>query len=75
MNKNPITLDELRLSVKDRLSIFRWSHTEGVERMAARISKILAPDKEYELRAAALLHDITKEKKIDEQIDICERYT
>ena len=74
MNKNPITLDELRLSVKDRLSIFRWSHTEGVERMAARISKILAPDKEYELRASALLHDITKEKKIDEQIDICARY-
>lgn len=74
MNKNPITLDELRLSVKGRLSIFRWSHTEGVERMAARISKILAPGKEYELRAAALLHDITKEKKIDEQIDICERY-
>ena len=66
-------LDDLRSSVKERLSDFRWSHTAGVERMAERLAKIFASDRANELRAAALLHDITKEKKTDEQIEICEK--
>ena len=67
-------LDALRASVKSRLSDFRWSHTAGVERMAERLAQIFAPERTNELRAAALLHDITKEKKTDEQIEICTRY-
>ena len=67
-------LDALRSSVKGRLSDFRWSHTAGVERMAERLAQIFAPERANELRAAALLHDITKEKKTDEQIEICTRY-
>ena len=67
-------LDTLRASVKGRLSDFRWSHTAGVEQMAGRLAQIFAPERANELRAAALLHDITKEKKTDEQIEICERY-
>ena len=67
-------LDALRSSVKGRLSDFRWSHTAGVERMAERLAQIFAPERVNELRAAALLHDITKEKKTDEQIEICTRY-
>ena len=72
---NPIiTLDNLRDRVKAELSDFRWLHTDGVERMAARLARIYDPAKENLLRAAALLHDVTKEKKNDEQIIICERY-
>ena len=67
-------LDDLRSSVKERLSDFRWSHTAGVERMAERLAQIFASERANELRAAALLHDITKEKKTDEQIEICARY-
>ena len=67
-------LDALRASVKSRLSDFRWSHTAGVERMAERLAQIFAPERANELRAAALLHDITKEKKTDEQIEICKKY-
>ena len=67
-------LDNLKASVKSVLSDFRWSHTEGAEKMAARLARIYAPDKENELRAAALLHDITKEKKTDGQIALCEQY-
>ena len=74
MNITENMLDELRLSVRSRLSDFRWSHTEGVERMAARLAKIYAPEIENEMRAAALLHDITKEKKTDDQVEICGRY-
>ena len=67
-------LDDLRASVKDKLSDFRWSHTAGVERMTDRLAQIYAPKRANELRAAALLHDITKEKKTDEQIEICRCY-
>ena len=74
MNITDMALDSLRLSVKGRLSDFRWSHTAGVERMAARLADIYAPEKRNLLCAAALLHDITKEKKTDEQIEICTRY-
>jgi nicotinate-nucleotide adenylyltransferase len=67
-------LDDLRKLIKGALSDFRRSHTEGVERMAARLARIYAPERENEMRAAALLHDVTKEKKTDEQIAICNRY-
>ena len=67
-------LDTLKNSVKECLSDFRWSHTAGVEQMAARLAKIYLPESEDELRAAALLHDVTKEKKTDEQIEICTHY-
>ena len=74
MNITDNVLDNLRSSVKNVLSDFRRSHTEGVEQMAARLARIYAPERENEMRAAALLHDVTKEKKTDEQIAICNRY-
>lgn len=75
MLNNPIeTLEKLRGRVRAEMSDFRWSHTEGVERMAQRLAAIYSPDRENLWRAAALLHDITKEKKTDEQIKICEQY-
>ena len=63
----------LRQRVKSELSAFRYEHTLGVERMAARLAGIYCSEKESLLRAAALLHDITKEKSIDEQMEIFER--
>ena len=52
----------------------RLTHTYGVEREITRLSEIYAPDEEYRLRAAALLHDITKQKKGDEQTALCDKY-
>ena len=74
MNITRNMLDDLRKLIKGALSDFRRSHTEGVERMAARLARIYAPERENEMRAAALLHDVTKEKKTDEQVAICNRY-
>lgn len=65
-------LDFLREKVKNRLSEYRFSHTLGVEMMAVRLGKLLAPDKIPILRAAALLHDITKENSFENQLQICE---
>lgn len=54
-------LDVLRDNVKNYMSVDRYIHTLGVERAAERIGRILINDSVYELRAAALLHDIAKD--------------
>ena len=64
---------ELRDRVKEMMSEKRSIHTLAVEQMAIRLGMIYAPDKLDVLRSAALLHDITKEIKSDEQIKLCEQ--
>ena len=65
-------LDGLRERVGTYMSEKRYAHTVAVEDMAARMSKYLCPEKTNVLRAAALLHDITKELTAEEHIKICE---
>ena len=72
---NSEMLSNLRTSVKARLSAKRYEHTIGVEAMASRLGWILMPDKIYELRAAALLHDISKEIPYEEQVDLLSKST
>lgn len=63
-------IDALRERVRGSMSDFRFTHTAEVEKMAARIGELYAPDKLDILRAAALLHDVTKELTPDEQIEM-----
>ena len=65
---------QLRESVKAYISEKRYAHTLGVEREAARLCEVYAPEKGYEMRAAALLHDITKEYSLEKQLKICEKF-
>lgn len=74
MNFSEQKLNLLRKNVKEKMSSFRYSHTLGVERMAARLAMLYCPEKESILRAASLLHDITKEKSFDEQMEIFEKH-
>ena len=60
----------LRSRVSELLSEKRFSHTLGVERCAARLSHRLLPDMINAVRAAALLHDISKEMPLSESIDL-----
>lgn len=55
-----------------RMSEKRYLHTLEVEKMAARLSELYAPEAEALLRAAALLHDVTKELSFAEHISVCE---
>lgn len=64
-------LTDLRARATEGMSVKRLTHTLAVEDMAARIAALYAPDEIFRLRAAALLHDLTKEKKADEQIALC----
>lgn len=65
-------LSELREKIIFSMSEKRAIHTVAVESMAIKLGKLYAPDKLNILRAAALLHDVTKEKKTDEQLVLCQ---
>ncbi|MBE6604338.1 MAG: HD domain-containing protein [Ruminococcaceae bacterium] len=54
-------LDSLRACVGKSMSQYRFSHTLGVEQAVAVLAALYLPESAVELRAAALLHDITKE--------------
>ena len=45
-----------------------------LEEMVARLSGLYCPEEEASLRAAALLHDITKEKNTKEHVELCRKY-
>ena len=63
-------LTALQGAVQTRMSSYRFAHTAGVVEMAARLAKLYCPEKEEMLRAAALLHDITKELPDGEQLKL-----
>ncbi len=67
-------LASLREKISSLMSAKRFFHTAEVEKMAARIAKIYAPEKIDVLRAAALLHDITKEYSTEKQLQICREF-
>lgn len=67
-------LTDLRESMKTKMSGFRLAHTRGVEEMAARIGAIYCPQKVNLLRAAALLHDMTKELSAAEHKKILKKH-
>ena len=64
-------LNELRITLEGKMSPKRYRHTLEVENMVARLGELYAPDKLPILRAAALLHDITKEYSADHQLMLC----
>lgn len=72
MSFSEAMLDSLRDSVRERLSEKRFSHTLGVENMAARLADFCLPEEKSSLRAAALLHDIAKELDTDEMLSAIE---
>ncbi len=68
------SLSSLRARISCYMKDRRLSHTLAVEREAARLAQIYAPEKEYMLRCAALLHDITKELSFEKQLQLCEEF-
>lgn len=68
------SLSKLRERVMGQMSPKRFRHTLAVEEMVARLCELYCPEQTDLLRAAALLHDVTKELGAEEQIALCERY-
>ena len=63
-------LDRLYASIESSMSEKRFRHTAAVADMAERLGELFAPDKTDILRAAGLLHDITKEYSTEKQLQI-----
>ena len=64
-------LSVLREKIRPYLQPKRYMHTLAVEREAERLGKIYLPNDVGRLRAAALLHDITKKLDLSEHLKIC----
>ena len=67
-------LTKLRGELEGVMSPKRYRHTVEVERMAERLGVLYAPDQIPLLRAAALLHDITKEFSLQTQLQILKKF-
>lgn len=67
-------LDALRERVGCIMSGKRFSHTLGVEREIEKLAVLYVPEKSMMLRAAALLHDITKEYTNDRHLALISEY-
>ncbi len=63
-------LEALRAAVSAQIGDYRMAHTLGVEREVCRMAALYCPEKTNLLRAAALLHDVTKEQSDAEQMAI-----
>ena len=68
-------LSELKEKVKLRMSEKRFSHTLGVERCAKKLAELILPERASELRAAALLHDVSKEMPLELQFNLLSENT
>lgn len=67
-------LEDLRGRIAQKMSPKRLCHTLAVEDMAARLCELFCPQETIKMRAAALLHDITKELDARAQINLCNRF-
>lgn len=67
-------LSDLRKEVMAHMSPKRFYHTVCVEEMTVRLCQLFCPEYTNLMRAAALLHDITKELHTDEQEALCGAY-
>lgn len=72
--------EKIRQSIPSFMSEKRLNHTLSVEKEALAIAKYVFPalgipeSQNIHLQAAALLHDITKEKSNTEQLELCKKY-
>lgn len=67
------SLDALRETVMREMSPKRFQHTLAVEQMVARLCDLFCPEESLRMRAAALLHDVTKELDTNAQIALCRK--
>ena len=67
-------LNEMREVVSSLVSEKRYAHILGVEEEISRLGELYLPNKSFDLRVAAILHDITKDLSLKEQLHLCEKF-
>ena len=71
MDKTAISA--LQENIKKRMSEKRYIHTVAVKEMAVKIGSYCLPERVFDLSCAALLHDVAKEVKDSDLVDIIKR--
>ncbi len=66
-------IEEAKQLVKQRLTPHRAAHTFGVRAEAVKLAERFGQD-QNKAALAALLHDITKQVALQEQLEICKKY-
>ena len=66
-------LECLRERVMQKMSPKRFRHTLAVEQMIERLCALFCPEESLRMRAAALLHDVTKELDTEGQVALCQK--
>ncbi len=77
MNEKRITEEDilaLREKIRPYLKEKRYLHTLAVEKEAEYLGRLYLPEKVMNLRAAALLHDITKKCDFEKQLQYCDEF-
>ena len=64
-------IDFLKRAVREYYTEKRYAHALSVETEAIRLGQAFLPDRINSLRAAALLHDITKKYNYEKQLQCC----
>ena len=67
-------LSDLRELMMRSMSPKRFAHTLAVEEMVATLCELFCPENRLPMRAAALLHDLTKELTPEAQEELCAAY-
>ena len=74
MSKMSTVNENIKAILKYYVSEKRFSHTLGVEKEAYNLGLIFMPEKAEKLRLTGLLHDITKDFKTENQLELCKEY-
>lgn len=72
LSMNEQTIAALSEEIRGILPPERLRHVLETEKTAARIASVYLPEKIFKIRAAALLHDITKAEPLEKQLQYCE---
>lgn len=74
LNDEIAILEEMRHFVKGCVGEKRFAHILRVEEEAVAMAKIFLPDKIFDIRVAAIFHDVTKDIYFEEQLQLCKKF-
>lgn len=63
-------IEQIKPEIKKRLSEKRFIHSVSVSKVAMQLAQLCAPDLVIEAGLAGILHDITKELSLSEQMEL-----
>ena len=67
-------LEQMRAFVKTCVSEKRYAHILRVEQEAVAMGRLFIPEQIFDIRVAAIFHDVTKDIYFEEQLQLCKKF-